>query len=118
MTAISNTNMPHIALLYLENGNIADTIETIEWLHQHYPTIRSLVLLPEFDGEIITQLRAGYASGWIEITAEPGEIKIAVNKAMDNKKYFPKSSRLPVNPMVIFGKNQFLPEWLNNFFSR
>lgn len=78
---------PDVILMDLKMPDM-DGIQATQYIHQHYPDIRILVLSMYDDEKFIVRLMEIGASGYLLKNAEPEEIKSAIEAAFANGYYF------------------------------
>lgn len=83
---IPRTN-PHVILMDLRMPEM-DGIEATQYIRQHYPDIRVLVLSMYDDEKFIVHLMESGAAGYLLKNAEPDEIRTAIEAAYQNGYYF------------------------------
>jgi two-component system, NarL family, invasion response regulator UvrY len=87
ISKVKEKNLPDIVLLDIRMP-VMDGYETLNWLHQHHPLIKTL-MLTQLDDELsaIRSLQLG-AMGYLPKTAEPGDFKRALDNVSAGKRYF------------------------------
>ncbi|MGH2643888.1 MAG: response regulator transcription factor [Chitinophagaceae bacterium] len=78
---------PDVILMDLKMPEM-DGIEATQYIHQHYPLIRVLILSMYDDEKFIVHLMENGAAGYLLKNSEPDEIKNAISGAVMNGYYF------------------------------
>ena len=101
---------PNLVLLDL-NMPVMDGFETTQQLKKQYPDVKIIILTMEDDEQYILHLVNEGVNGYLNKSADPDEVELAIEKVMNVDYYFPEEiSKLVFSNLKNFGKSEMKPK--------
>ena len=101
---------PNLVLLDL-NMPVMDGFETTQQLKKQYPDVKIIILTMEDDEQYILHLVNEGVNGYLNKSADPDEVELAIEKVMNVDYYFPEEiSKLVFSNLKNFGKSEMQPK--------
>ncbi|HKJ78213.1 MAG TPA: response regulator transcription factor [Prolixibacteraceae bacterium] len=105
----NNESLPNLILLDLNMPEM-DGVEATQKIRELYPDLKIIILTMEDDEQLILHLINEGINGYLNKSADPDEVELAINKVMNMDYYFPEEiSKLVFSNLKKFGSDD-LPQ--------